>query len=142
MLAAIGRGHAIGANKSVVNAKFRYTYGSKPFDTVTAITITNAGAATLSAGMGFGSKLGLYSDLLTPLEADVLKLTKTAVDLSPSGIVDTTNMTVNFGALSDGNDVAIVYKAASGAVAAVAWAEVTASTNLSTYTGRFEAFGS
>jgi len=128
-------------NKAVADTKFRYTYGSKPFDTVTAGTITNAGAGGLLCGMGFGSKLGLYVDLLTPAEADVVKLTKNAVNLSPSGIVSTTNMTVNFGALADGDDVAIEFKAGIGAFTAIGFAEVTSLTNLSGYTGRFEAMG-
>jgi hypothetical protein len=103
-------------NKSVAAAKFRYKYGVEPFDTITTITITNLPAATLNIGAGLGSKLGLPTPLLTPAEADVLKITKTAVDLSPAGIVDTTNQTVNLGTLSDGNDVSIEYRA-SGAAA-------------------------
>lgn len=102
-------------NKSVAAAKFRLKYGVKPFDKITSITITNLPAATLNIGAGLGSKLGLPTPLLTPLEADVIKITKTAADLSPSGIVDTTNDTVNLGTLADTNDVAIEYRSGGAA---------------------------
>jgi len=99
------------ANKSVANTKFRYKYGVKPFDTVTNITVDKAPADGLKIGAGLGSKIGLPTNLLTPAAADIVKLTKTAADLATTSIVDTTNMTVNFGTLADGNDFNIVYKA-------------------------------
>jgi hypothetical protein len=102
-------------NKSVAAAKFRYKYGVKPFDTITSITITNLPAATLNIAAGIGSQLGLPTPLLTPAEADVLKITKTGADLSPSGLVSTTNQTVNLGTLADGNDVSIEYRAGGAA---------------------------
>jgi hypothetical protein len=118
-------------NKAIADGKFRYVYGTKPFDTVTSVTYNNAPAATLKLSLGPGSKLGLYRDLVTPAEADVVKLVKNATDLAVTGLVDTTNMTVNFGALADGDDVEIVYKAGVATTSAqVALAEVTASTNL------------
>lgn len=129
-------------NKSVANSKFRVVYGSKPFSTVTSIAITNGPAGALKGALGIGSKIGLYQDLATPLEADVIKITKNAANLSPSGIVDTTNMTVNLGTLADGDDVGIVYKIAttsSGAQAALA--EVTAGVSLSGVTFSFLATG-
>ena len=128
-------------NKAVADTKFRVVYGSKPFDVVTQVAVTNPPINTFNASVGIGSKIGLPVNLLTPAEADVLKLTKSAADLPVSGIVDTTNMTVNFGTMSDGADVGIVYKAGIGAFTAVAWAEVDSLTNLSSYIGRFEAVG-
>jgi hypothetical protein len=100
-------------NKSVGAAKFRLKYGVKPFDTVTSITVTNLPAATLNIGAGIGSKLGLPTPLLTPLESDVLKITRTGADLAVTGLVDTTNQTVNLDTLADGNDVSIEYRASS-----------------------------
>lgn len=92
-------------------------YGSKPFDTVTSITNPTAQPSGWQHSAGIGSKLGLPSDLFTPIEADVTKLTKNGANLSPSSIVDTTNMTVNFGTLADGDEASIQYRAAAQQVA-------------------------
>lgn len=94
-------------------------YGSKPFDTITEITNPVAQPANWQHAAGPGSKIGLPANLATPAEADVIKLTKTAANLSPAGIVDTTNMTVNFGALSDGDDVAVLFKVDEAALTPV-----------------------
>lgn len=101
-------------NKAVATAKFRYKYGLKPFDTLTSVTCNNLPGDGLKIGVGIGSKIGLPNDLYTPIEADVTKIVKNAANLSPSGIVDTTYMTVNLGTLSDGDDVEITYKRAGG----------------------------
>ncbi|MFN7930337.1 MAG: hypothetical protein U0Y68_20895 [Blastocatellia bacterium] len=93
-------------------------YGSKPFDSITSITPSAAQPANWQHAAGVGSKIGLLVDLLTPATADVIKLTKNAANLSTSGIVDATNMTVNFGTLSDGDDVAVIYRTAAQPVAA------------------------
>lgn len=93
-------------------------YGSKLYDTITSITPSAAQPANWQHAAGPGSKLGLPVDLWTPLEADVLKITKNASNLSPSGIVDITNMSVNFGTLADGDDVAIQFRAAAQEVPA------------------------
>lgn len=92
-------------------------YGSKPFDTITSVTNPVAQPANWQHAVGVGSKLGLPTDLFTPAEADVIKLTKNAANLSPSGIVNTTNMTVNFGTLADGDDVMVQYREAALEVA-------------------------
>ena len=92
-------------------------YGSKPFDTVTSVTNPVAQPTDWQHAVGVGSKLGLPTDLYTPIEADVTKITKNGADLSPSGIVDTTNMTVNLGTLADGADVSIQYRSAAAQVA-------------------------
>lgn len=84
-------------------------YGSKPFDTITSITNPTAQPSGWEHAAGPGSKLGLPSLLDTPAEADVLKITVNAANMSPSGIVSTTNNTVNVGAISDNADVGIVY---------------------------------
>ncbi len=148
-------------NKSVATTKFRYKYGVKPFDTVTDITLANVPANGLVISAGLGSKIGLPTTLATPAEADVVKITKNAADLSPSGIVDTTNSTVNLGALTDNDDFEIIYKAVAamtaiaaeaahthavaldtgtsadgGAISATAAAEVANTTNLSAVTVR------
>ncbi len=98
-------------NKAVANTKFRYKYGSKPFDAVTNITVDHVPDDALKIGAGLGSKIGIPTDLLTPAAADVVKLTKSAADLATTGIIDTTNMTVNFGVMADNADINIVYKA-------------------------------
>lgn len=142
-------------NKSVADTKFRYKYGSKPFDTLTSVAITNAPAGGLKASLGIGSKIGLPNTLKTPAEADVTKISKNAAHLSPSGIVDTTNNTVNLGALTDGDDVMAIYATLSGragtnsapaftgtAGSAGALSEVPNATNLSALTAiEIEAYG-
>jgi hypothetical protein len=87
------------------------------FTAVTS-TLTNiaAGQNDLLIGVGIGSKLGLPVDLVTPAEGDVDKIVKNGANLSPSGIVDTTNMTVNLGTLADGDDVAIQFKTLEPAI--------------------------
>lgn len=106
-------------NKSVANTKYRYKYGVKPFDVITNVVMANAPDDDLKIGVGIGSKLGLPADLYTPAEADVIKITKNGANLSPSGIVSTTNMTVNLGTLADGADVAIQYNSAAGPAAEI-----------------------
>lgn len=140
-------------NKAVANTKFRYKYGSKPFDTVTNITVDNVCDNGLKIGAGLGSKVGLPTDLKTPTEADVLKITKNAANLATTSIVDTTNMSVNLGALADGDDFEIVYNGVAsltgvtitnvtgGTISAAAAAEVANATNLSAVTVRVIAIG-
>jgi hypothetical protein len=89
-------------------------FGSKPFDTVTSITLPVAQPANWQHAAGVGSKIGLPENLKTPIEADVQKITKNAANLAVTGLVDTTNMTVNLGTLSDGDDFEIVYLVAAG----------------------------
>lgn len=114
---------------TIANGSYAYKYGAKPFDAVTSITPTVAQPASWSHVAGVGSKLGLPTDLATPLEADVTKITKNGADLANTGLVNTTNMTVNLGALTNGDDVAIQYlEDASGSGAG---AEVAAATVLS-----------
>lgn len=138
-----------GANKAVANTKYRYKYGNRPFDTVTAVAVTNMPADGLKIGVGIGSKIGLPADLATPAEADVVKITKNAAHQAVSGTVDTTNMTVNLGALSDNDDFTVVYKvtnylsaiATGGAISAAAASEVADTTDLSTLSMYLLAFG-
>lgn len=99
-------------------------FGSKPFDHITSITPSAAQPASWQHGCGPGSRIALPRPLLTPAEADVLKLTKNAADLVVTGLVDTTNSTVNFGALADGDDVSVEYNSAAfpaGELAAAAF---------------------
>lgn len=103
-------------NKAVADAganQFRIKYGVKPYDTITSITEGVVGedmAGDLKIGVCPGSKLGIYNVLATPAEADVVKASKDAANLAVSGIVNTTNYTINFGALADGADVMYVAK--------------------------------
>lgn len=124
---------------TIANTSWGFKYGSKPFDTVTSITPSLAQPASWNHDAGIGSKLGLPTNLYTPAEADVVKITKNAADLSPSGIVDTTNMTVNLGTLANGDDVAIEYLSDAGTGGALQ--EVAAGTNLSGFVGRVFALG-
>lgn len=102
------------AQKSVANGKFRYVYGLKPFDTVTAVTqpgyVADAMAAALKISVGLGSKVALYNGLATGVEADILKITKNYTDLAPTALADLTYNTVNLGAVSDNGDAVITYK--------------------------------
>lgn len=131
-------------NKAIANTKYRYKYGLKPFDTVTAVTVDNICDNGLKIGVGIGSKVGLPSDLATPESADVLKITKNAAHYSNLlGITDTTNMTVNLGTLADGDDFNIVYavKSPVTAVASAVGVEVANGTDLSALTIRVLAVG-
>ena len=107
----------------VPDTTYAVKYGSKPFDTITSITPSAAQPANWRHVAGIGSKVGLHNSLKTPAEADVLKITKNAANLAVTGLVNTTNMTVNLGTLADNDDFQIVYAVKSG--------EVAASTNLS-----------
>jgi len=102
------------AQKTIANGKFRYKYGNKPFDTITAITqpayATDAMAATLKISVGLGSKVALYDTLLDPASAAVFKITVNGADQAVTG-VDTTYNTVNLGTLTDNDDAVITYKA-------------------------------
>lgn len=128
-------------NKAVANTKYRYKYGNKPFDTVTAVTLDHVPDDGLKIAVGIGSKMGLPTDLATPVVGDVIKITKNAANLANSGVTDTTNMTVNLGALADGDDFNIVYKAKSAVTASAVAAEVANTTNLSAVTCRLTAWG-
>jgi hypothetical protein len=101
-----------GANKAIANTpKYRYTYGSKPFSTVTSITqgdVAEDMAGGLKIQFGLGSKLGLPSSIAAA--ADVTTLSKDGAKLATAGIVDATNMTINYGTLADGADVAAWYR--------------------------------
>jgi hypothetical protein len=119
---------------TITNNLYVYKYGSRPFDTITSITPSAAQPANFRHVAGIGSKVGLRNNLKTPAEADVLKITKNQTNLAPTGIVDTTNMTVNLGTLANGDDFEISYNISSG--------EVTAATDLSALTAvSFEAYG-
>lgn len=96
-------------NKAVVAAKFRYLYGSKPFSTVTDITLVNVPDDALTIAAGLGSKIHIPNVLQTPDEADILKATVSAADYDVTSKVDTTNNTLNVGAIADNADVQIVY---------------------------------
>ncbi len=140
-------------NKAVATAKYRYAYGTKPFDTVTAAVVNNICDNDLKISVGIGSKIGIPTDLKTPAEADVVKITKNAANLAPTSIVDTTNMTVNLGVLADNDDFEIVYEgvaaltavsisnATGGAIAAAAASEVANTTSLSGVVVRVIAIG-
>jgi len=143
------------ANKTIANGKYRYMYSTKPFDTITSITYDNSPAGALKAMVGIGSKIGLPKNLLTPSESDITKLRKNTTSMSPTGLVDLTNHTVNFGSLVDDDDIMVVYKVLSGDAGIVsqpsfmgsqvspsAMTEVSAGTNLSSLNAvEFEAIG-
>jgi hypothetical protein len=90
-------------------------YGVKPFDTITSITKPTAQPSGWQAGAGPGSKIGLPTATATNAEADLIKLTKNGADLATTGLYST-NQTVNFGTLADGDDVMIEYLGSGGFV--------------------------
>lgn len=102
-------------------------YGSKPFDTITSITPSAAQPANWQHAAGVGSKLGLPWDLATPAEADIIKLFKNAADLSKTGLYSS-NKTVNFGTLSDGDDISVEANTAGGFVEVANGADLSATT--------------
>lgn len=85
----------------------------KPFDSITSITPSAAQPASWQHAAGPGSKLGLPVPSATNAEADLLKLTKTGANLAITGLYST-NQTVDFGILADGDDIAIEYLVAGG----------------------------
>lgn len=102
-------------------------YGSQPFDTITSITPSAAQPANWQHAAGPGSKLGLAQAVNPNVEASILKLTKNAADLAVTGLFSATNQTVNFGTLSDGDDISVTY---------LTGGEVTGTTDLSAVTVR------
>lgn len=108
-------------------------YGSKPFDSITSITPSAAQPASWSHAAGPGSKLGLPVDPANNLEADIIHLYKNGADLAKTGLYSTTNKTVNFGTLADGDDIAVEYNQAV--------AEVASGTDLSGTAQNFLFFG-
>lgn len=88
-------------------------YGVKPFDSITSITKPTAQPSGWQAGAGPGSKIGLPTATATNAEADLIKLTKNGADLATTGLYST-NQTVNFGTLADGDDIAIEYLGSGG----------------------------
>lgn len=88
-------------------------YGAKPFDSITSITPSAAQPSGWQHGVGPGSKLGLPSNPANNLESDIIHLFKNAADLAKTGLYSTTNKTVNFGTLADGDDIAIEYNSGS-----------------------------
>jgi hypothetical protein len=97
------------------NGNIAIKYGSKPFDTITSITPSAAQPAGFQHGVGPGSKLGLDRPTLNNAEADILKLTKNAADLAITGLYST-NGTINFGTLADGDDISATYLSGTQAI--------------------------
>ncbi len=104
-------------------------YGSKPFDSITSITPSAAQPASWQHAAGVGSKIAIPNPTSANAEADLVKLTKNAANLAITGLYST-NQTVNFGTLSDGDDISIQYNGAGGFV------EVGNAVDLSGYTPR------
>lgn len=98
---------------STAQNEVAFKYGSKPFDSITSITPSAAQPASWSHAAGPGSKLGLPSNPANNLESDIIHLFKNAADLAKTGLYSTTNKTVNFGTLADGDDIAIEYNSGS-----------------------------
>lgn len=95
-------------NKAIADTKFRWVFGVKPFDSITDITMTQPGAATLSCSIGLGRLLGYPVDGNAGTSADFIKATVAGADVAIAA-VSTTNKTVDLGVLADGNAVAIEY---------------------------------
>jgi len=101
-------------NKAVATARNRYKYGVEPFSTITNVTITNAPAGALKAGLGLGSLIGLTAPLFTPAEADVTQITKNGANVPVAGLVSTTNNTVNLNPLTEVSTFEITFLTDSG----------------------------
>lgn len=98
---------------TMANGNIAIKYGSKPFDSITSITPSAAQPAGFQHGVGPGSKLGLPTPTATNAEADLVKLFKNAAALATTGLYST-NQTVNFGVLADGDDISIEFTVAGG----------------------------
>lgn len=107
-------------------------YGSKPFDSITSATPSAAQPASWQHALGPGSKLGLPVSTDASAEADIVKLFKNAADLAKTGLYST-NETVNFGTLADGDDISMIYRVSGG--------EVQNAATLATLTRRLEFIG-
>lgn len=103
------------ANKAVADGAYRYVYGSKPFDTVTNITLDNVSDNGLKIGAGLGSKIWLSEGLANASYADIISATLNSTSLDPYDRVDGTYYTFNFGDVTDDDDIEIQYLAHSGA---------------------------
>lgn len=90
-------------------------YGVKPFDSITSITPSAAQPANWQHAAGPGSKLGLPVSTDNSAEADILKLFKNAANLAVTGTYST-NETIAFGTLADGDDISVIYRIAGGEV--------------------------
>jgi hypothetical protein len=101
-------------NKTVATTKFRYVFGSKAWKTVTDITLDNKPADDFTIAAGIGSKISLLTPLRTPAEADILRATINVTNFNFSSKYDSANNTINFGSLSDGDDVHAVAMVSSG----------------------------
>lgn len=103
---------------STAQNEVAFKYGVKPFDSVTSITPDVAQPASWQHAAGISSKIGLPQTPANNAETDIIKLTKNGANLSPTGLYST-NQTVNFGTLADGDDVSVEYNVAgSGEVIA------------------------
>lgn len=156
-------------NKAVATANNRYKYGVKPFDTITTVTVDNICADGLKIGVGIGSKVGIYCTLFSDMESDFVKLSKNGAHLAVTGLYSDTYSTLNWGTLTDGDDISAMFHTypvataitavsagtptgantaeaahvhgAGGAITAGSAAEVVGGTNLSTLIVRFVAIG-
>lgn len=108
-------------------------HGVKPFDSITSITPSAAQPASWQHAAGPGSKLGLPNPSATNAEADLVKLTKNGAGLAVTGLYST-NQTVDFGVLADGDDIVIEYNVAGGQ-------EVASAFDLSAITARLDVVG-
>lgn len=95
------------------NGNIAAKYGVKPFDSIASITPSAAQPAGFEHGVGPGSKLGIPTPTATNAEADLIKLFKNAAALATTGLYST-NQTVNFGTLADGDDISMEYAVAGG----------------------------
>jgi len=116
---------ATGGNKVIATTKYRWLYGVKPFDTVTAVTVNNICDNALTVSIGLGRLFGYPQDGLLGTSADFIKGTLAGASVAIAA-VDTTNKTFDLGAISANAAFAVEYNAkvlgptASGELAAAA----------------------
>lgn len=140
---------------AVANTKFRAWGGTKPFDTITTVTIDATSLAAIAVadgalkiGVGPGVLVGFPIAPDTGANGDILTFSVNGAARAVSGNTDFTNSTISTGTIADGDDVGLVYKIDAEAVSGTAYGtsfglpEVPASTNLSTVTTRVLAWAS
>lgn len=101
------------ANKEIANTKYRAWSGSKPFDTVTSITVVSGAttwpADTLKLCVGWGSKIGLPNKPYQKVAADFVKVMVDSAAVAVTTQYDSANDTFALATLADGKSIMINY---------------------------------
>lgn len=131
----------VASGGTMANGTAIYKSGLKPFDSITSIvpTITSGPETTgFQVIVGLGSLIGLSRALATPVEADVIVVTKQGTPVTISSIVTATagSESVKFGTITAADDLVVKYATKDSS-----FAEIGSTTTTSTSVLRVEAIG-